>query len=160
MAGLNFRRVLRRLARAAQQEVVERLLAGVTVHGSPVAPRVSSLAWVRGLGRRRLRRSVFGTVRQIERGVGVRTGSMLRAMMRTSVLRVRTAAGRMGFKIVPPPEVFARWFALNAGTSARQAPRPVGGLTDAFLAGAAGEVASDLADQVTGKIGRDLRGRA
>lgn len=148
---LDFRKQLRAIANEVQDQNATRLLASQAVDGGSIEPR--KVEGPATTSRRRLR--VFGarvSIKDLSR-LGVRTGAMLADLTRRSTIRL----GRTSFRIVPSPNVRARYWAWVKGREGQPA-RPTGGMTDGLLAAAADSIAKSGRDQVVAALQK--RGRS
>jgi hypothetical protein len=128
MAKLDFRKLLRAIATAIQDENVQRLLAGVGVQGEELEPLKTEHGQI--TSRRRIR--VFGarvSIRDLHR-LGVKSGDLLKDLTRRSNIKI----GRTSFKIIPSAENLLKWRVfiagrVHAGAGGDQPARPAGGVS-------------------------------
>lgn len=143
MAKPDFRKTLRAIAVATQDANLDRLLSGRTVGGGTVLPRFDEReVVVKGRARRVRLFGIRVSVKDLSGKVGVKTGAMLNDVTRRGNIKV----GRVSFKIIPSPEMRARWFAFQAGTK-KQPPRPTSGMTDLQIELASAQIAFEGRNQ-------------
>lgn len=147
MAKVDFRKTLRAIATAVQNQNLERLLGAVKLNGGTVLPRAQEVATATGRAKRVRLFGIRVNLRDIAGKVGVGTGAMLRDVTRKANQKI----GRVSFKIIPSPEMRMRWFAFQAGTK-HQPPRPTSGISDTLMESATAQIAEDARNQFVKKL--------
>lgn len=153
MAKLDLRKTLRSIASQVQDDNLERLLRGLKVNGGSIAPRLLEAAATKGRAARIRLNGVRVSLRDLVGAVGVKSGAMLRDVVRRGNIRM----GRASFKIVPSREVLRRWFAFQAGTD-HQVSRPTSGVSAERMEESKAEVAAESRRQFVKSANSRQRG--
>lgn len=153
MGKLDLRKLLRAIATQIQDDNLDRLLSGRTVDGGVVAPRVVRSLVGAGRAKRVRILGIRVSVRDLAGNVGVKTGAALKDVTKRSNIKI----GRVSFKIIPSPEVRARWLTFQAG-SKHQVPRPTSGVSNERLKEANELLTGEARDQFVRAANSRVRG--